>query len=323
MKRKGFAALILSLLSPFFAEILSGSTPPMEAINPITFLSLWGFYGAGVLLFRELWVRKNPTVMGVMFMGFAYGILEEGVFVKSWFNLHWGDLGVLGVYGRVYGINTVWATWLTIFHAFMSIWVPIMVLELIFPDLKRERFFRKKSAIALISVYISVGIMMLLFLTSYVPPFTQWILTVFLAILFIYLGCKLKFPVLRENWMSRHSFLFGLGYMSLLFILFVILPYSTVPFPVPIILGIPLAVYFYWRMEGMNPRRVHLILLGSLSFWLLFMDFALEMQGIAGEFVFGIVTYILLLYLFKKRYTRIFPKAFKIGNFKKKVNYER
>ncbi len=302
MKRKTLAAIVLSLLSPFFAEILSGSTPPLEAINPITFLSLWGFYGSGVLLFHELWVRKNPTAGGIMLFGFSYGILEEGIFVKSWFDPHWVDLGVLGTYGRVMGVNAVWAVWLTIFHAFMSIWVPIMVFELIFPDMKREKLLNKKSAVFLISVYLFIGILMLFFLTHYIPPFIPWLLTLLLALLFAYLGCHFRFPPLRRNWPAKHPFIFGLIYLISLFILFVMVPYTTIPFFVPISIGIPLAVYFYWSMDSMSPRDLHLLMLGSLSFWLLFMDFIFELNGLLGQFAFGLGTYILLVYLFRKRY---------------------
>ncbi len=305
MQRKTLGALILSFLSPFFAEILSGSTPPLEAINPLTFLSLWGFYGSGVLLFHEIWVRKNPSMGGVMLFGFSYGILEEGIFIRSWFNPHWVDLGILGTYGRIYGVNMVWATWLTIFHAFMSIFVPIMVFELLFPELRREKLLGKKSAIFLIAVYLFIGIIMFLFLAPYTPPFIQWALALSLALLFIHLGTKFKFPRLRENFFSRHPFIFGLVYLISLFILFVMLPYTSIPFIVPILLGIPLVLYFYWRMEGMNEKKIHLVVLGGLAFWLLFMDLVFETMGMVGQFAFGLITYISLLLLFKKRYGKI------------------
>src|SRR5206468_474013 len=49
--------LALVLLSPVIAEMLSGSTPPLEWLNPIAVLFLIWLYGAGVLVMRETAVR--------------------------------------------------------------------------------------------------------------------------------------------------------------------------------------------------------------------------------------------------------------------------
>ncbi|WP_148882650.1 hypothetical protein [Thermococcus aciditolerans] len=54
MERKIKVVLLLSFLSLFFAEVLSGSTPPLEVLtNLLSFPFLWVYYGAGVLLARE------------------------------------------------------------------------------------------------------------------------------------------------------------------------------------------------------------------------------------------------------------------------------
>ena len=45
--------------------------------------------------------------------------------VKSWFDPHWVDLGIFGSYGRLAGVNWVWAAGLTIYHAIYSIGLPI------------------------------------------------------------------------------------------------------------------------------------------------------------------------------------------------------
>ena len=86
------------------------------------------------------------------------------------------------------------------------------------------------------------------------------------------------------------------------------IPYTTIPFFVPIIIGIPLAIYFYWSMESMDQRSIHLLLLGSLSFWLIFMNSVFETMGLFGQSVLGIGTYGILLYLFKKRYDALWDK---------------
>jgi len=46
--------ILLLLLSPVIAELLSGSSPPLEFFNPLVFVLLVGLYGSGVLIVREL-----------------------------------------------------------------------------------------------------------------------------------------------------------------------------------------------------------------------------------------------------------------------------
>ncbi|WP_240910650.1 hypothetical protein [Thermococcus sp. MV11] len=139
MNPKTKVALILSLISPFFAEVLSGSTPPLEVLTePLSFPFLWAYYGAGVLLIREVWVRWGRNYIRLMLFGFIYGIVEEGLVIKSWFNPDWPDLDVFSVYGRVWGVNAVWAVWLTIFHSLMSITMPIMVVDALYPEFSGE-----------------------------------------------------------------------------------------------------------------------------------------------------------------------------------------
>ena len=46
----GRAVLSLYLLAPAVGEMLSGSTPPLMFINPVTLFILCGLYGSGALL---------------------------------------------------------------------------------------------------------------------------------------------------------------------------------------------------------------------------------------------------------------------------------
>jgi hypothetical protein len=102
-------AIALFFLSPAIAELLSGSAPPMEFFNPISFLLLSSLYGSGALVVRELKTRWNKGYVSMLILGVAYGVIEEALMVKSFFDPNWIDLGVLGVYGRWQGVNWVWA----------------------------------------------------------------------------------------------------------------------------------------------------------------------------------------------------------------------
>jgi hypothetical protein len=127
-------ALVLWLIAPIFGELFSGSSPLNEYINPITFITLGLLYGCGAIIVRELVIRWQKGWLGLLLLGAAYGIYEEGLLVQSFFDPGWVDLGVLAVYGRALGVNWVWAEHLTIFHALISIAASIAFVEILYPD---------------------------------------------------------------------------------------------------------------------------------------------------------------------------------------------
>jgi len=119
--------IILALISPIIAELLSGSAPPLEFFNPFGFMLLVGLYGSSVIIVRELCIKWKKGWGSILLLGAAYGIIEEGLAVKSFFDPNWMDLGVLGTYGRWIGVNWVWSFCLTIFHTIYSIVVASLV----------------------------------------------------------------------------------------------------------------------------------------------------------------------------------------------------
>jgi len=131
-------ALVLFVLSPAIGELLSGSSPPAEFFSPFTFFLLAALYGGGAILVRELALRWRKGWLSIFTLGLAYGIVEEGVMCKSFFDPNWPDLGPLGVYGRWLGVNWVWAQGLTVYHAVFSISIPILLVELAYPHERGE-----------------------------------------------------------------------------------------------------------------------------------------------------------------------------------------
>lgn len=140
MRQTSRAALTAYLLSPLLAELLSGSSPPLEFFHPLTLLLLTTLYGCGVLLVHELSVHWRGGWRAVFLLGLAYGIFEEGLVVKSFYSPDWPDLGLLAHYGRWLDINWVWAVSLTVYHAVLSISVPLLLVDLLYPDLRGRRW---------------------------------------------------------------------------------------------------------------------------------------------------------------------------------------
>ncbi len=302
MERRTRVALVMSFLSPFFAEVLSGSTPPLEALtNPLSFPLLWAYYGAGVLLVREAWVRWGRNYLRLMLLGFVYGIVEEGLVIKSWFNPKWPDLGILGVYGRAWGVSTVWAVWLTIFHALMSITFPIMVVDALYPEFRDERLLGKRGLMLPSASFLLSGAVFFAVLGSYRAPALQYLLTVILSISLLLMARKIKREALFDGtFPRRHPFFYGLLVSSILFLVFTALPRSPMPPVVTSLLGLLVTLHFYSTPARLDERGKYTLVLGFLAFWLVPYDIILELNGIRGEALLGAGTFVLLAWKLRK-----------------------
>ncbi len=222
MTDKGKAAWFLALLSPVVAEMLSGSSPPAEFIFGLGFLLLIPMYGAGALLVRELTVRWGKGWATVIALGAAYGIVEEGIAVKSFLDPLWVDLGELGVYGRFLEVNWVWSVWLTVYHSLISIALPILILGLWYPGLKREPILTVRQ-FKLVGLLFVADIVFCAFLfielQDFVPPLIQYA-ACFLAVYLLY---ELARRVPEDLVSARHptpswrpAMFLGLGFATLL-----------------------------------------------------------------------------------------------------------
>lgn len=192
MTEKGKAAWFLALLSPLMAEVLSGSSPPVEFSLGLGFLFLIPMYGGGALLVRELTLRWGKGWASVVMLGAAYAIVEEGIAVKSFFDPGWVDLGDLGTYGRALDVNWVWTVWLTIFHCVVSITLPILVLGLWYPRMRREPLLTRgqfKLVGWLFVADIAVCAVMFVSLQEYVPPPVQYA-ACFVAVYLLYAAAR-------------------------------------------------------------------------------------------------------------------------------------
>jgi len=175
-RRRLSPALVLFFLSPITAELLTGSAPPAEFFNPLMLLVLTALYGSGAILIRELALRWRKGWPSILILGAAYGIVEEGLMVKSFFDPYWGDLGPLGVYGRWAEVNWVWSLGLTLFHAVWSIGIPILLVTRMFPERATEAWVGRRMMrflAALMAVDVAFGF---LALTPYRPPAIQYML---------------------------------------------------------------------------------------------------------------------------------------------------
>jgi hypothetical protein len=174
-------AWALLLLAPMVGELLSGSSPPAKFFSPFLFLIQVLLYGSGAVLVRELRIRWNRGWPTVLALGAAYGILEEGLMVKTFFDPTWPGLGEFGTVGRAWGVNWIWSLDLTAYHAVFSITIPIALVELAFPRQARDRWLGPWSR-RILAVLLAADVLLgFTLMTPYRPPAPQYLLAALLA----------------------------------------------------------------------------------------------------------------------------------------------
>lgn len=282
-KRGLSPALVLFFLSPVTAELLSGSSPPAEFFRPFSLLLLCLLYGSGAILIRELVVRWRKGWPSALVLGAAYGILEEGLMVKSFFDPAWMDLGPLGVYGRWGGVNWVWSLGLTIFHAVWSISIPILLVTLLFPHRAHQPWIGRRMFRALAVLLLADVVLGLVALTPYRPPMIPYLLAI-LAVVMLYAVARRMPAAFRKSHRvdpavdRPRSFAFyaaGLGGTVAFFVLLWAVPNTTVNPVVDMLLTLLLvaAVWLGWRRANpasrWDARRQLALACGALSFFIL------------------------------------------------------
>ncbi len=121
------ALLTLIALAPGVGELLSGSTPPLLIIQPFALIFLPPLYGASAVLIHDAMVRRQLGWGNVLLLGAAFGAFQEGLVVQTWFTyaVRTSPSHSAGFDGALGGINWLWALNLSIYHATISIAIPM------------------------------------------------------------------------------------------------------------------------------------------------------------------------------------------------------
>ncbi len=318
-------ALILYFLAPIIGELLSGSAPPTEFFNPFGLIILPALYGSGALLVREFalgWGKRWPTILT---LGLAYGIVEEGLMVKSFFDPHWMDLGLLGVYGRWAGVNWVWSISLMIYHASISIAIPILLVELLYPEKRDQPWLGRRGRIGLSILLVLVVLFGFLALTTYRPPFLLYSLTLLMTTGIIWVARQLPrhftWAVTNQSWKPIGISLLGFFSTVAFFLCMWALP-SLEMHPVVTILILCAGSYLVLRLAwhaagggGWDDRGRFALVSGALSFFILLAPLSendpSRLDNPAGMTLVALITVICLLLLRRRinRDMRLLNKA--------------
>ncbi len=304
----------LFFIAPLVGALLTGFTSPSGFSNLLTLLFLCFLYGGGAIIVRELtlyWGKGWPTLL---LLGAAFGVIEEGLHVKSLFDPHWKDLGQLATYGRMFGVNWVWGVQMLSIHAVFSIAIPILIVTLLFPKRRVERWAGPRTLLLLIAMFIFCVVISFLFLTPYQPALLLSLLTVVVAALLFLLARFLprRIIVTRSTDVAvplRFGLVGFLGTLTL-FLMTWLLPTTLVPFWVTIllILVLDLAVGFVLlRMSsngvGWTERHQVQTLSGALAFFVLLAPVIeiTQRQRDPSGLTFAALVAVGLLYLLNRR----------------------
>ena len=286
--RAWIPALALFLLAPITGELLSGSSPPVEFFT-FSWIFIVGLYGSGAVIIRELAVRWDKGWLSILVMGAAYGIIEEGLEVKSFFDPNWVDIGILGSYGRWAGVNWVWSLELTIFHCVFSIAIPILLVTLLFHSHSERRWVKDRTLyllFLLLGFNVAIGF---LFLTPYRPDPAAYIMAIGLVIsLFMAaraLPGSLFPPSGRAPARPRRFYAVGLLFAIGLFLISWVVPWTATPAIITFLLLALLGsscLYYVLRISGnggsWGPRHRLALAAGALTFFMA-LSFIQELSG--------------------------------------------
>ncbi|WP_147141749.1 hypothetical protein [Nocardia ninae] len=145
------AMLTLFVLAPVLGEVLGASLRLSYFVQPLRVVAIVCFYGAGVVLIREIAQRWRLSGWGIVLLGCAFALIEEGLALQTIFN----PVGMDGepVHGNAFGVNWFWAVVVSGYHVVWSVLLPIALAHLAFPPSSRAPWLSRRSAGVLTVVF--------------------------------------------------------------------------------------------------------------------------------------------------------------------------
>jgi hypothetical protein len=132
----------LFLMAPLLGEVVGAALRLSYFVEPLRVVSILCFYGAGVVLVREIAQRLRLTGWGMVLLGVAYAMIEEGLALQTIFNPD--PMGGETMYGRAAGVNWFWAVIVCGYHVVWSVLIPIGVVHILFPRESRSPWLPRR-----------------------------------------------------------------------------------------------------------------------------------------------------------------------------------
>jgi hypothetical protein len=295
---------VLLLVAPILGELVSGHQTPAEFINPLNFVLTALPYGFGAILCRELKVRWRKGWPTLILLGIAFGLYEEAIVARSFWDPHWSELGALGDYSYWKGVSWTYAEVLIHFHLAISIISSIVLTEIIYSD-QREKQWISDRGLVICGVGLALWMPALMLLHPFVPPVSGFILAWMLIAGLVYIAWRFPIRIFpRHAGKSIHPFWYGVVgavNMTVVFITVFLFPEFQLPW-LPewpfmfVFVGVVDAFSFWlitrWSGNGTDWDDRHQLALvtGMLSFFITFIAFRDFAEGFSGLSLVSVVT---------------------------------
>jgi hypothetical protein len=313
--RRNLPLITLIFLAFGIPELLTGSTTVPGLVLGLNLLLGLPLYGSGVVLVRESALRWNKGWVGILLLGLAYGIVEEGIATKTMVDPSSSAAGVLGTFGHFLGVNWIFAVQIDIFHAVFSIALPILLVSLLWPARRTERFVRDRGlllAVVVLSAEASIGY--IAFTRDYFPApgVLAFLLATIGALVLAFFLVPVAYFRERTRIPTARPRQFGFVAGGFVFGLFALSDLAPVWHPPPFLLIVGILVlagatfWFLVQRAGFEENEVAKIAFaaGLLSFWVPW-DIALEIIGDTGVLVVLGLLYFLLYRLYRRYETPV------------------
>lgn len=318
-------AFLLVLFAPFLAEFVTGSTAPQAWILPWVPLTFMAIYGVSAVLVREFAIRFRTGPAGVILLGLAFGVINEGMAAHSLFNPAWPGVGVLASYGRLGGVSWLWAEWIVPFHAVYSISFPVFLSREFWPEVRDTRFLTDRGAVLLAPVPVVVSIGTSFLVGAYPLSLVDWVGMFAFVALMVFLAWRWgrwfgSVPP-AARWVPSPAAAATVG--VLFFVVGQVGTWDTPdlgPYPVVgmvVLLGFYLLVAVFARNLGptaAGERARFAFVLGGIGFYVALSPFSEFLLGRFALFPIDVVVFAALVWLYRRRTAvaapRIPPGAF-------------
>ena len=150
-KTNDFApAITLMIMAPLLTEVLPGATRFSSIfVLPIEML-VWG---GGALMIRYAVRRWNLGWPGMLFLAIALAMAEEFIIQQT--SVAPMVIQLKGItYARVFNVNYVYLLWALIYESVFVVFLPVYLVELIFPERKERLWINKPGFFVIIPLFL-------------------------------------------------------------------------------------------------------------------------------------------------------------------------
>jgi hypothetical protein len=323
MKTEHKIILFLMLVPPLMGEFATGNKINF-LFNPFALFIFYTMslllYGCGTLIIRELRTRWKLQ-WSVAFLLIAYGIFEEGLMTKAFFNPDWAGVAPFQNYGMYLGVQWPWAIGVTFAHATFSTLLAIVMSDYLWPEYRNKPLLGKIGWLFALLGFLGIGIFGSLTMGNseiggdpFIPHPVLMPATIIVIASLVVLAYLLKWSKLKSKAKVHSPFYFGLvAFLMQAFYLLsgLFVPAVDAPTMLVIYAVVLLLAFFFMKRQIYNvnatPRHITALAFGTILFFVALLPLQLVQGKVAMAGLLPIV--LILAWLWRTNVLKRTPAA--------------